>query len=101
MCKYVLEHCCYLLEHNFCPYIIIVALILSIHADVAEWMMDRSIRTVDPEEEGGEELTEDSCEIEYSFQFLEDFQDETPMLPFSNFFKRSDILPRYIIMVWG
>ena len=56
--------------------------------------MDRSIRTVDPEEEGGEELTEDSCEIEYSFQFLEDFQDETPMLPFSNFFKRSDNCPR-------
>lgn len=47
--------------------------------------MDLSIHTVDENEER-EALSEEGSDtaIEYSFQFLEDFQEEYPIIPFSN-----------------
>ena len=59
-------------------------------ADVAEWMMNRCINCGDVE--GNKEaalpsLTEAgrNSVVEYSFQFLEDFQEECPKFPFMNY----------------
>ena len=48
------------------------------HIDVAEWIMNRSIYCCSGDE--GEESGK-SPVVEYSFQFLEDFQEEKYRLP--------------------
>ena len=56
------------------------------YTDVAEWIMNSSIYCHDGEGREDPCLTEDgACRntvVEYSFQFLEDFQEECPKFPF-------------------
>ena len=57
-----------------------VCVCVSVSADVAEWMMNRSVYLCDGAH--GEESGETPI-VEYSFQFLEDFQEECRRLSFS------------------
>ena len=71
--------------HAMCMYMMyVVALIAISPPDVAEWIMNRSIYC-SSEEDYTQQLSlaeiGSSAVIEYSFQFLEDFRDTSPVLP--------------------
>ena len=68
-----------------------VCVCMYVCSDVAEWMLNRGITQCEVDTTDGETAEAGSnAAVEYSFQFLEDFQDQCPTLPGMRLFRTSD-----------